>query len=193
MYSRFRAHLYLNTGSKIVNKAVLKYGLINFAFIVIETVLDPQDKKTILNLEQKYIDSLKPSYNIVKIAGSVLNLKWTLEARRRFSLSILSNKKHIERIRKIHLGKIVSKETRKLMQTVALNRKFSEETRKKMSINNVKSVKITAYINGTVFKSFSSIAEAAEYFFQNRNKRSKIRTALEKNKLLLNKYELKKD
>jgi len=81
MYSRFRAHLYLNTGSKIVNKAVLKYGLINFSFIVIKTVLDPQDKKkTILKLEEIHLDYLKPSYSIVKIAGSVLNLKWTLEA-----------------------------------------------------------------------------------------------------------------
>ena len=62
-----------------------------------------------------------------------------------------------------------------------------------MSINNAKSIKITAYVNGIVFKTFSSIAEAAEYFFQDRNKRSKIRTALEKNKLLLDKYELKKD
>lgn len=62
---------------KIVNKAVLKYGLKNFVFIVIETVSDPlrSDKKAILNLEQKYLDQLNPAYNIVKIAGSVLNLK----------------------------------------------------------------------------------------------------------------------
>ena len=79
------------------------------------------------------------------------------------------------------------------MKNAALNRKFSEETRKKMSMNNAKSVEITAYFNGIVFKKFPSIAEAAEYFFKDRNKRSKIRTALEKNKLLLNKYELKRD
>jgi len=62
-----------------------------------------------------------------------------------------------------------------------------------MSINNAKSVNITAYLDGTVFKKFTSIADAAEYFFQDRNKRSKIRTALEKNKLLLNKYKLKRE
>ena len=75
---RFRGHLYLGGGgSKIVNKAVLKYGLNNFAFIVLETVPDSlrNDKKAILNLEQKYLDQLNPAYNIVKIAGSVLNLK----------------------------------------------------------------------------------------------------------------------
>jgi len=62
-----------------------------------------------------------------------------------------------------------------------------------MSVNNTKSVNITVFLNGVFFKKFTSIADAAEYFFQDRNKRSPIRTALEKNKLLLNKYELKRD
>ncbi len=76
MFRRFRAHLYLAAGgSKLVNRAVLKYGLINFSFIVIETVSEVQNKKAILNLEQKYIDNLKPVYSIFKFAGSVLNLK----------------------------------------------------------------------------------------------------------------------
>jgi hypothetical protein len=79
------------------------------------------------------------------------------------------------------------------LKNAALNRKVSEETRKKMSKNNAKSIKITAYIKGTVFKQFTSIAETAEFFFQDRTKRSKIRTALTKHTLLLEKYELKKD
>lgn len=196
MYMRFLGHLYLKAGgSKIVNKAVLKYGLLFLVFVVIETVSDPLgcDKKARLNLEQKYLDQLSPAYNIVKIAGSVLNLKWSLESRERHSLAILSDKERINKIRNLHLGKIVSLETRNLMRNAALNRKFSEKTREKMSMNNAKSVKITAYFKGIAFKNFTSIAEAAEYFFKDRNKRSKIRTALDKNKLLLNKYELKRD
>lgn len=51
-------------------------------------------------------------------------------------------------IRNLHLGKIVSIETRDLMKKAALNRKFDEKTRLKMSMNNAKSVKITAYFNG---------------------------------------------
>ena len=62
-----------------------------------------------------------------------------------------------------------------------------------MSKNNPKSVKFTAYIDEAVFKEFSSIAEAAEFFFQDRTKRSKIKTALAKQTLLLGKYILKKD
>ena len=79
------------------------------------------------------------------------------------------------------------------MRNSALNRKVSQETRQKMSKNNAKSVNFTAYINGTVFKQFTSIADAAEFFFQDTSKRSKIRTALAKHTLLLNKYELKRD
>ena len=79
------------------------------------------------------------------------------------------------------------------MRNSALNRKVSQETRQKMSKNNAKSVKFTAYINGTVFKQFTSIADADEFFFQDRTKRSKISTALAKHTLLLKIYELRKD
>jgi group I intron endonuclease len=90
MFRRYRGHLYLAAGgSKLVNRAVLKYGLINFAFVVIETISPPAplasegkakveeniDKKAILSLEQKYLDQLNPAYNILKIAGSILNFK----------------------------------------------------------------------------------------------------------------------
>ena len=95
-------------------------------------------------------------------------------------MAVLSDKERINKIRALHLNKIVSRESRDLMSIAAQNRKVSALTRKKMSTNNAKSVNITAYINGIVFKKFASIAQAAEYFFKDRNKRSKIRTALEK-------------
>lgn len=98
----------------------------------------------------------------------------------------------MDNVRAVHLGKIVSPETRSLMRNAALNRKVSLETRKSMSKNNAKSVSITVYLNGVVFKQFASTASAARYFFNDSSKRSKIRTALDKNKLLLGKYEVKR-
>jgi group I intron endonuclease len=76
MYRRYTAHL-LNSkgGSILVNRAVKKYGLKNFAFIVVETIPDGRNVTELLKLEQKYIDNLKPEYNIAKIAGSLLNTK----------------------------------------------------------------------------------------------------------------------
>lgn len=99
----------------------------------------------------------------------------------------------MDNIRSLHVGKVVSPETRSLIRKAALNRKVTLETRDLMSKNNAKSVSITAYLNGVVFKKFPSTTSAALYFFNDSNKRSKIRTALDKNKLLLGKYELKRD
>jgi len=180
MYRRFRGHLYLAKGGSIlVNRAVKKYGIKNFAFIVIETVSADKlnCKNTLLTLEQKYMDLLKPIYNILKTAGSVMNLKWTLKSKEKFRLSIINNKDRISKFKALQLCKKVSEETKELMRKAALNRIVSEETRLKMSKNNAKSVKFTAYINNTVFKQFTSIADAADFFFQDRTKRSKIKTA----------------
>ena len=108
MYRRFRGHLYFaKGGSLLVNRAVKKYGVENFAFIVIETVSADKlkCKNTLLSIEQKYIDLLQPTYNIVKIAGSVMNLKWSAESREKFRLSIMNDKDRINKIRAYHLGK----------------------------------------------------------------------------------------
>jgi hypothetical protein len=76
MYRRYTGHL-LNSkgGSILVNRAVKKHGLKNFAFVVIETTPDGKNVTEILKMEQKYIDTLLPEYNIAKIAGSLLNTK----------------------------------------------------------------------------------------------------------------------
>jgi group I intron endonuclease len=168
LYRRYISHL-LNYrgGSKLVNHAVKKYGLENFAFVVIETTINDKNRIEILSIEQKYIDLLSPKYNIAKIAGSVLNLKWSLESKSRLA----NNKKHLKhltRLRMANLSKPVSAETRALMRLKALNRApMSTETRQKMSLNNHKSVKIVAYLanSNIIYKEFSSIADAAEHFY----------------------------
>jgi hypothetical protein len=59
------------------------------------------------------------------------------------------------------------------LREVALKRVFSDETRKKMYLNNGKSVKIPAYYldSSIKFKVFNSIADAAEFFLNDRNSR----------------------
>jgi group I intron endonuclease len=76
MYRRYSGHLLKGIGGNILLKrSVLKYGLENFAFIVIETTNEVKNKQEIIRIEQKYIDLLLPEYNIAKIAGSRLNTK----------------------------------------------------------------------------------------------------------------------
>lgn len=53
-----------------------KYSLSNFTFSILEFVDKEQD---LLIREQFYIDSLKPIYNILQLAGNVLGLKHTPE------------------------------------------------------------------------------------------------------------------
>jgi hypothetical protein len=68
------------------------------------------------------------------------------------------------------------------------------ETKKKMSLNNNKSIKVIAYFadSNLVYREFISLAEAAKHFFNDRKRRGPIKYALAKNKLILNKYYLRK-
>ena len=74
LYMRFRrkAHLFSFTGNKRVANAVNKYGLSQFAFLVLEVV--PQENKTdstlLLNREDYDLQTLKPQYNIAPLASN---------------------------------------------------------------------------------------------------------------------------
>lgn len=61
--SRFTNHLIYLIGSKIIKNSVKKYGLHNFAFIVLELfpeIVNQENNKKLLNLEDFYIKSLLP-------------------------------------------------------------------------------------------------------------------------------------
>ena len=63
-----------------------------------------------------------------------------------------------------------------------------------MSLNNNKSVKLISYFSESnlLHKEFNSIADAAEFFFNDRNRRDPIKYALKKNTLILNKFFLRR-
>lgn len=58
--------------SQKLQNAFDKYGIENFKFKILELV---KDKSQLIEREQSYLDLLKPSYNICKIAGSTLGNK----------------------------------------------------------------------------------------------------------------------
>jgi hypothetical protein len=135
---------------------------------------------------------LNPTYNIAKVAGSLLGHKWDTVARLRKSLSMTLEQR--SRIGSLWRGKTLPLEVRMKMSEKARIRIVSKETKEKMSLNNNKSLKFSAYDleTGNLFREFVSIADAAEFFFNDRNCRDKIKYALHKNKPFLNKYILKK-
>ena len=101
-----------------------KYGESSFHFEIIEEVFD---KNLLLVREQNYLDTLKPEYNILKIAGSSLGKKRSIESR--------------EKMRMAHLGEKHSEERRRTKSIAqggenhwTKKKKFSEQAKENMSL-----------------------------------------------------------
>lgn len=128
-------HLYGFNGNKPVANAVKKYGLHNFAFIVLETlasqgVVTQKDNLILLEMENLYIKQLAPDYNIAPQAGNSFGYKHTEETKLNMKENYSYERR--ERIGSLNRGKRLSPETVVQMRESALSRKpMSEETRKK--------------------------------------------------------------
>jgi group I intron endonuclease len=88
---RFRAHI-SNIGKVKypIYNALIKNGLNNFAFIVLQFCEPSED--ICLGLEQNYLDFYNPEYNLLKLAGSSQGLKHSPET--------------IANLKKSHSGKL---------------------------------------------------------------------------------------
>lgn len=80
LYNRLNQYYYpsrLNT-NQIINRAILKYGHVNFSLIIIKVINDTNitTKDDILKNEQYYLDLLKPSYNMLNKAYNSMGFKF---------------------------------------------------------------------------------------------------------------------
>lgn len=85
---------YLSKSNRPMERALLKYGFSNFSLEILEYC----NSENLLKREQYYLDTLKPEYNIVEIAGSTLGYKHSeesLKKMRDYNLSdeVLAKKK----------------------------------------------------------------------------------------------------
>jgi group I intron endonuclease len=183
-FARFSNHLIYFKGSKLIKNAVQKYKLENFSFIIIELfpeIVNRENNKKLLDLEDFYLKTLLPNYNILTEAGSSFGYKHTeldrLKMRNNYGLE-----RRI-RIGNLNKDKIFSKETIEKMSAKALsgyNIKFSEEALLNMK---KKSIPIILYnLDYTVFGEYSSITEAANSI--KCNVQTIRRTLLTKKKIL---------
>ena len=163
-HARFSNHLFNFNGSKVVKNAVKKYGLSSFAFMVLELfpeIVTKENNKNLLDLEDFYLKSLLPNYNILTEAGSSFGYKHTETTR----LNMKANYSEERRmaIGNLNKGKTFSPTTIQLMKESALNRIkpiFSEEGIKNMKKN---SKAILVYnMDYTVYGEFPSITEASK-------------------------------
>lgn len=162
--SRFTNHLIYFNGSKIVKNAVKKYGLHNFAFFVLELfpeVVNQENNKKLLDLEDFYLKSLLPDYNILTEAGSSFGYQHTEVTRIKMKANYSEARR--ERIGALNRGRSLSPDTIEAIRKSALDikeRTYSEEAILNMKKNS-KPI-IVKELNGAVYGEFPSIIKAAE-------------------------------
>jgi group I intron endonuclease len=163
-HARFTNHLFNLNGSKVLKNAVKKYGISSFAFIVLELfteIVNKENNKKLLNLEDFYLKSLLPNYNILTEAGSSFGYKHSEITR----INMKSNYSEERRkaIGSLNKGKSLSPNTIELMRQAALNRtkpNYSAEAIKNMK---KRSKPILVYnFDYTVYGEFPSIVDAAK-------------------------------
>ena len=156
--TRFHKHLYAGIGSRLVWAAVKKYGLHNFAFVLLDTVppssyacaaagsvntpassltkavaspegrLGLEDNSELLALEDKYILMLAPKYNIAPKAGNTFGVLHTEDTKQH--LRAVYSTERREMIGSLNRGKNLSASTKELIRAASLNRPpMTEETR----------------------------------------------------------------
>uniref|UniRef100_UPI002113C4C4 hypothetical protein n=1 Tax=Aspergillus sclerotioniger TaxID=319627 RepID=UPI002113C4C4 len=105
---RMTSHFFHANSSKatniIITRAMKKYKLSNFSLGILEFC--KPDIMICLDLEQKWIDYLKPKYNILKIAGSSSGYRHTIE-------TIAKLKELFKKENHPKFGSITSSETKK--------------------------------------------------------------------------------
>ena len=164
IYARFSNHLIHRTGSKILKFAVLKYGLSYFAFIIIELfpeVINRINNKDLLNLEDFYLKSLLPNYNILTEAGNSFGYKHTEITRIKMKAQYSQERR--DKIGNLNKGKSLSKEIIEKLRQSSLNKKkrvYSKEVL--FNMKNKSKELLVLNLDSTVYGKYFSITEAAK-------------------------------
>jgi group I intron endonuclease len=163
-YSRFSNHLIYYRGSKIVKNAVRKYGLENFSFIIVELfpyIVNKENNKLLLDMEDFYLKSLLPNYNILTEAGSSFGYKHTEISRIKMKSNYSLERKLF--IRNLNKGKKFDVSTIEKMRIKALNRGKIVYSEQGLLNMKKKSKPIILYnLDKTIYGNFNSIKDAAQ-------------------------------
>lgn len=135
--TRFGAHKRSLKSNQHVNahlqNAWNKYGEHSFSFEIIELI---SDKTQLISREQFYFDMLKPQYNVLPTAGSLLGFKHSKETREKISKGMRGIKRSArtrEKMSNAKKGIKRSPETIEKMRQGQIGKKHSEEAKAKIS------------------------------------------------------------
>lgn len=161
---RFANHLIHLTGSKVLKNAVKKYKLSEFAFLILEIypeIITVENNKKLLDLEDFYLKSLLPNYNILTEAGSSFGYKHSELSRIKMKANYSQDRR--DKIGSLNRNKPLSFETIEFMREKALNRIkpiYSEQAKENMK---KASKSILVYnLDGTIHAKYLSIKETSE-------------------------------
>jgi group I intron endonuclease len=162
-YSRFANHLFNFNGSKILKNAVRKYKISAFSFVVLELfpeVITKENNKNLLDLEDFYLKSLLPNYNILTEAGSSFGYKHTEITRLNMKAKYSQERRNT--IGNLNKNKKLSEETIKLMREKALAREKSNYSEKALANMKKAAKPILVYnLDYTVYGEYPSIVQIA--------------------------------
>lgn len=184
---RYARHLINLSGSKVVKAAVRKDGLNSFAFIILEVskkITTRENNKDLLNLEDFYLKSLLPNYNILTEAGSSFGYKHTEIDRIKMSAAY-SEKRKLQ-VSLETKEKLLFQEKALTIGTVPLSVKALAKI--KLSINDP--ILVINKNDGTLYGRYSSVLETANAL--NCHRRTVERALASKTNILLNRYIVKK-
>ena len=160
-YARFGNHLLYFRGSKVLKNAVKKYKLCNFSFVILKLypeIVNKENNKLLLDIEDFYLKYLLPDYNILTEAGSSFGYKHTEITRLKMKANYSMERRIL--IDNLNKNKQLSKETIEKIKYKSLKRVFTEKeflSKKK----NSKSI-VVYNLDKTVYGHFSSITEASK-------------------------------
>lgn len=162
-YARFSNHLLYFKGSKILKHAVKKYNLSNFAFLILELfpeIVNKENNKKLLDMEDFYLKYLLPNYNILTEAGSSFGYKHTELSRIKMKINYSIERR--EQIGKLNKNKKLSVETIEKIREKAFERKVYYSDEAILSMKKRSKAIILYNMDHTVFGEYPSIVEAAK-------------------------------
>jgi group I intron endonuclease len=185
-YARFSNHLLYFKGSKTLKHAVKKYNLSNFAFMILELfpdIVNKENNKKLLDMEDFYLKSLLPNYNILTEAGSSFGYKHTELTRIKMKTNYSLERRKL--IGNLNKNKKLSAETiEKIREKTLMRKKISYSNEALLNMKKNSKAVILYNLDRTVFGEYPSIVEAAKNI--NCNEKT-IRRALKTDKKIIKK------
>ena len=165
LHIRFANHLIHKTGNKILKNAVKKYKLSEFAFLVLELypdIITVENNANLIKLEDFYLKSLLPNYNILTEAGSSFGYKHTELTRANMKSNYSEERREI--IGNLNKNKKLSPSTIEAIRQKALNREKFVYSEKALANMKKASKPIIVYnLDNTVYGEYTSITETAKH------------------------------